>query len=97
MGCGGITFYHPTGGKKLNQNAVGCGGLRWVAVGCALMLGLQSGEGVAYLRSAGCSQSATAADLRGGCSPLEDLSFAVSIAIAYSPMVSHGDAWTAVR
>ena len=27
------------------------------------------------------------------CSPLEDLSFAVSIAIANSPMVSHGDVW----
>ena len=25
--------------------------------------------------------------------PLEDLSFALSIAIAYTPMVSHGDAW----
>ena len=40
VGCGGITFYHPTDGKSLTKkpwDAVGCGGMRWEqwdAVGC---------------------------------------------------------------
>ena len=33
VGCGGMTFLPPYGWQKLNQKAVGCGGLRWVAVG----------------------------------------------------------------
>ena len=103
VGCRVITFYHPTGGKSLTKkpwdavgcrgmpwDAVGCRGMPWDAVGCRVMpwdavdaVGCLAGEDVAYLRSL--------RDLRGA--PLEDLSFSVSIAIAYSPVVSHGDAW----